>query len=81
MTLTVSRPDPKRTHAKITFEGPTLGLAFRPDATVKGVQPGGEAQTAGILVGDTVVTVGGTPASPRTPSIPTARAGPIRASR
>ncbi|KAH8043744.1 hypothetical protein JL720_17314 [Aureococcus anophagefferens] len=44
LVLTVSRKDPNRERAKITFEGPTLGIAFCPNGTPGMLQPGGEAE-------------------------------------
>ena len=56
----MSRPDPKRTHAKITFEGPTLGIAFCPNGTPGMLQPGGEAEQLGMQYSDKVIKVGDT---------------------
>ena len=44
----------------VYFDGPSLGLAFNADGTVKGLQPGGEAEQKCMQVGDRVVAVGGT---------------------
>ena len=46
------------THAKITFEGPTLGIAFCPNGTPGMLQPGGEAEEKGLQYSDKVIRVG-----------------------
>ena len=69
ITITVARKkpkraepdeDPKRERVPLTFEGPTLGIAFCPNGTPGMLQPGGEAETLGLQYSDKVIKVGDT---------------------
>ncbi|KAH8088833.1 hypothetical protein JL720_6799 [Aureococcus anophagefferens] len=69
ITITVARKkpkraepdeDPKRERVPLTFEGPTLGIAFCPNGTPGMLQPGGEAETLGLQYSDKVIKVGET---------------------
>ena len=62
----------------ITIDGPRLGCAFEANGSVKGLQPGGEGEQRGMLVGDRVIKVGDTAVASNTSIIAAVQAQPQR---